>query len=159
MHNTSSDTRMTVMTDCRNVVVCLLQTALGKPTGMAWPFYQEIAICIHNQMKRPSSNLRLAKAVRPTAAGLDTPTCLETYKEIVCQVLSGEAKDQLVYLSAMLHILNPAKHAWHRCLTSQTVRLLNKPTQQVILAATNKHFHLLLRCTTMEVCVLHTVVK
>jgi len=99
----------------------------------------------------PIKLILTTKAVRPTAAGPGTHTCLETYRGIVCQVLSGEDEGQHVYLSATLHIHNPAKHAEHRCLTSQTVRLLIKPTQQVILAATSKHFYLIILCTLMEV--------
>jgi len=136
---------------------CLLQTAFEKPTGMGWPQYQRLAI--HNRMKVPLYNLCLVEALQPTAAGPGTHTCLETCRGIVCQLLSGKDVGQHVYLSATLHIHNPAKHAEHRFLTSLTVRSLIKHRPRVILVAISKHFRLIIQCTIMEVCVSNMIVK
>jgi len=70
--------------------------------------------------------------LRPTAAGSGTHTCLETYRGIVCLVLSREDKGQHACLFAKLRITRLVYIAKQLCPTSHIFRLLIKRLRRMI---------------------------
>ena len=99
------------------------------------------------------------EAVRPTAAGRGTHTCLETYRGIVCQVLSGEDEGQHACLCAKLRIIRLVNIAKQICPTSRIVRLLIKRLRRMIRVATSKHLPQSIRFTLMDFIVFPQIVN